>query len=144
MIDTACLVACGSSKRNGKEPAWQLYDSTLFQKSWGAAMMLGQPYVISAKHGLLHADDRIEPYDETLKNKDDAEKRQWAEDIESELSNKYNTVIIFGGRDYVEPIKDVFGTYRDVDVLDPYNGTSGNGEQMSVGGDIIAAEVNDE
>lgn len=136
--DTACLVACGSSKRDGSQPAWGLYDSTLFEKSWAAASLVGDPFVMSAKHGLLTVDDRLKRYNETLKDYTEAEKCEWAESVAKELPNHYDVVVLFGGRDYVNPLKEAL----DVEVVDAYEGTSGNGKQMAVAGDIVEMELN--
>lgn len=135
----ACLVACGSSKRDGSNPSWGLYSSTLFEKSWAAASLVGQPFVMSAKHGLLTVDDRITPYNETLKNYSAEEKQAWAHEVASSLPDKYDTVVLFGGRDYVDPLIEAF---NNIEVIDPYQNTSGNGRQMSVAGDIIEMELN--
>jgi len=97
-------------------------------------MVVGVPYVMSAKHGLLTVDDRVEKYDETLKKYSKKEKHEWAEDVLSDLPNHYNTIVLFGGRDYVEPIKSMNEQYE---IVDPFIDTSGNGQQMSVCGDIV-------
>lgn len=136
--DVAALVACGASKRDGKQPAWALYSSVLFEKSWSAAMVTGDPYVMSAKYGLLSPDDRVEPYDETLKSFTTEEKIAWAEDVVAELSDHYDKVALFGGRDYVEPIKMVVDMYEIEDV---YQDTGGIGEQMAVAGEIVTGVI---
>lgn len=147
MGDVACLVACSASKRDERTVAWQLYDSTLFQKSWTAATVLGQPYVVSAKHGLVPPHRRLDPYDETLKTKGEAECTEWAENVLKVLpTDYYEHVVVFGGRDYVEPLRRVhegpFATNTDhVTFHDPYADTGGNGEQMSLADDLYYATL---
>jgi len=138
MEDTAALVACSNSKRDSRNPGWSLYDSVGFEKSWTAAMVIGHPYVMSAKHGLVDPTERLDPYDKTLKDYTWAEKVAWAEDVLAALDDGYQTIVLFGGRDYVEPIKHVAEEYT---IEDPYEGTSGNGTQMSIAGDIAAEEL---
>jgi hypothetical protein len=116
-----------------------LYDSIGFQKSWAAASVVGDPYVISAKHGLLNVDERIDPYDITLRDFTTAEKDAWAESVMRDLSDKYDEVAVFGGRDYVDPIKRA----ADMTVRDPYEDTAGIGEQYQISGDIIKEVVSD-
>jgi len=133
MANTMCLVACAASKRDERTVAYALYNSTLFEKSFGAACMVGDPYIMSAKHGILSLDDRIEPYDETLREYTAVERREWATQLE--LPSGYDTIVLFGGKDYIDPIKDVYG--GDYTFIEPYSDTSGIGEQMAVAGDIM-------
>jgi len=140
MEDVAALVACGYAKRSGKNVAWAVYDSTLFEKSWAAASMIGQPFVMSAKHELLTVDDRVEKYNKTLNDFSKDERTRWAKNLDEQLPNHYNTVVVFGGRNYVNPIKRVF----DRNIIDPYENCSGNGQQMAVAGEIIKSELNGE
>ena len=137
---TACLVMCGGQKRDGKNPSWAVYDSTLFEKSWAAASLLGDPYVMSAKHHLLTVDDRVRKYDMTLKNVTDEEKSQWGKTVKEQLPEHYSRVVLFGSRDYVEPLKNVLET----DIVDVYEDCRGNGEMMGVASDIIETEMNGE
>lgn len=138
MSNIACLVACSRSKRDGRNVSFGVYDSVLFEKSWGAASLVGDPFVMSAKHHLLSVNDRVDDYDETLKNYSSDEKIEWAEEVAGQLPRHYDVVVLFGGRDYVEPLKEVL----DVEVVDAYEGTSGNGKQMAVAGEIVEAELN--
>lgn len=139
---TAALVSCSRSKRDkdgGKRVSWAMYNSTLFEKSWAAASVMGDPFIMSAKHHLLTVDDRIFPYNKTLKDFTWEEKVEWAETVLSQLPEQYTKIVIFGGRDYVEPIIEV----SEREVVDVYKDTTGNGQQMSVAGDIIEDTIND-
>jgi len=143
----AVLVACSDGKRDGPQPSWGLYDSTLFEKSWTAAQMLGQPYVMSAKHGLVPPTQRLEKYDKTLKNATKAEKLTWAEDVWNSLPREYDAVVLLGGRDYVDPLKETYqGPFNtpEVTLYDPYEETTGNGQQMVVAGKLALKSVEKE
>jgi hypothetical protein len=133
MENILCLVACAASKRDERTVAYALYNSTLFEKSFGAACMLGDPYIMSAKHGILSVDDRIDSYNKTLRKCTADEKREWAESLE--IPTGYDTVVLFGGQDYINPIKDVYND--EYTFIEPYSDTTGIGEQMAVAGEII-------
>ena len=61
------LVGCASQKLTRPEPARQLYVSQLFWKASAyAEATCDRWYVLSAKHGLVHPDAVIEPYDMRL------------------------------------------------------------------------------
>lgn len=61
------LVGCASQKLRRPAPARELYVSQLFKKaSTYAEETCDRWYILSAKHGLVHADDVREPYDVKL------------------------------------------------------------------------------
>ena len=136
--DTVCLVACSGTKLESRSPSWKLYDSTLFEKSFAAAMVVGVPYIMSAKHGIVDVDQRLDYYNETLKDYTVEEKREWAESLEMPNAE---TLVLFGGRDYVDPIKEEYG--ENYDIIDAYEDCSGIGVQMGVAGDIVEEITND-
>jgi len=139
-VTVATLVACGSSKRNEKSIAWDLYTSTLFEKSWTAGMYLGDPYVMSAKHNLVRGDERLETYNKSLNNQTAEWRKHWGRDVVKELPRMYDEVVLLGGRNYVEPIVDAISFFdRVYEVHDPYQCTSGNGQQMRVADRIVEA-----
>lgn len=139
---TAALVSCGSAKSDVKELSWKLYELSLFEKSWTAAMYLGDPYVMSAKHELVHGTDRLEPYDESLKEKIDEQRFHWGRGVVSDLSDGYDVVVLLGGRLYVGPVRCALEDMRPgVEVCDPYVHTTGNGQQMRVADKIVEART---
>jgi hypothetical protein len=80
------LVSCGSKKAASTMPARALYTSPLFQKSARWAEKQGQPwFVLSARHGPLHPNGDVAPYDQTLHHMSPAERRQWARGVEHQL-----------------------------------------------------------
>lgn len=83
---TIILVSCGSKKAACAMPARALYTSPLFQKSARWAEQQGQPwFVLSARHGLLHPNGDVAPYDQTMRNMSPAERQQWARGVEQQL-----------------------------------------------------------
>ena len=70
MIKRLVLVGCGSDKEGKKSYSWRLYKSDYFQKRMTLAMLMGQPAILSAKHGFLRATERIEEYDEDMREKE--------------------------------------------------------------------------
>jgi hypothetical protein len=137
MEKTASLVACSKSKSDSREIAWKLYESPYFENLWAAASLVGDPYVMSAKHGLVKPTERLDPYDETLKNYSAEQKKEWGEEVLSSIPDHYDTVVLFGGRDYVNPIKEANESSGEpYQIDDPFAETSGNGEQMAVASEI--------
>jgi len=77
---TLGLVSCTKSKQPHACPAEEMYmPSAIFRKAWQYA---GKHYdsrgVLSAKYGLLLAEDVIAPYDETLKSAGGSQRLAWA------------------------------------------------------------------
>jgi Family of unknown function (DUF6884) len=81
------LIACVAKKAPVPTAACRLYQSPLFRKEWRYAESLHPDgiFILSAKHGLVDANQVIAPYDETLNTKTVAEARKWAENVVSQL-----------------------------------------------------------
>lgn len=61
------LVGCGKSKLEHEAPARDLYTGSLFRAARGWAERNADAwFILSAKHGLVHPDTVIAPYDVTL------------------------------------------------------------------------------
>lgn len=66
-VYTVGLIGCASQKLKLAAPARELYVSQLFKKASACAeLTCDRWYVRSAKHGLVHPDEVIEPYDMRL------------------------------------------------------------------------------
>lgn len=77
-----CLVACVSTKLSEKAPAQELYTAPLFQKARSyATSRFDEWYVLSAKHGLLHPDQVIEPYEQTLNKMPKRFRMEWSDRV---------------------------------------------------------------
>jgi hypothetical protein len=102
------LIACVATKKPFRTQASNLYDSTLFKLSYAYAQKL-QPdaiYILSAEHGLVHADTEIAPYNKTLLFMPSHERKAWAEKVLSELRTRANLAedefIFLAGEKYRE------------------------------------------
>lgn len=80
------LVACCSEKLPTAAPAKILYQSELFTKSrkW-VKSNCGQWLILSAKHHVVHPDEFLDPYNETLNDRSAAERLAWSTEVSSQL-----------------------------------------------------------
>lgn len=86
------LISCASKKLPHRAKAKNLYISPLFKLSLRYAKSLN-PYkifILSAKHGLLDLEKRIEPYDVTLNDMTAKEVRRWARKVIRQLGRVAN------------------------------------------------------
>lgn len=73
------LVGCVKEKSSGAAPARDLYTSTLFLgRRRFVERTCERWYVLSALHGLVEPERRLEPYDKILKDASTAERRDWS------------------------------------------------------------------
>ena len=101
-----CLVSCVSRKQPHRAPARDLYISDWFAKVRELVEAQGWPwFILSAKHGLVHPDDEVAPYEKTLNTMRVAERRAWASDVMQALEchlGGVQTVVVFAGQRYRE------------------------------------------
>jgi hypothetical protein len=86
---TVGLVGCGSQKLERPAPARELYISQLFKKASAyAELTCDRWYVLSAKHGLVHPDTLLEPYDVRLgtNSRTSPPIQQWAARVQDQLA----------------------------------------------------------
>lgn len=132
------LISCTKLKQKYKCSAEMLYSaSNLFRKELAYAKALTQKqniYVISAKHGLLHLDEEIEPYDQTLLGQRKAVIENWSAMVFKQLENTIdfnNAEIIFlagnNYRKYLIPL--IEKKYPNVSISIPTEGM-GIGNQL--------------
>jgi len=84
------LLSCVKSKQQTPALAADLYTSTWFRSALAYAHSL-QPdlvLILSAKHGVVDLDERIEPYEQTLNRMDIAERRRWAAEVLAQLGRR--------------------------------------------------------
>ena len=105
-----CLVSCVSQKKPHPAPAQDLYTSPLFRKARAYVVKSGSPwFILSAQHGLVHPDEIVDPYDKTLNDMGAAERRVWAQKVQSQMDLALpaaDEAIIFAGaryREHLEP-----------------------------------------
>lgn len=101
------LIGCVSEKLTASARSGDLYISDLFHGRKRYVMRSCETWlIISAKYGLLHPADVIEPYDETLKGQPAARKRAWAKRVMEQLVETFGEDLtdfefeIHAGADY--------------------------------------------
>ncbi len=100
------LVACGKRKLGHQAKAKDLYAGTLFKLSMAYAGTLeaDKLFILSAKHGLLDPEQKIEPYDKTLKWMPARDVKLWAAEVVAALGRVANLqsdhFILLAGNEY--------------------------------------------
>jgi hypothetical protein len=87
VVNTVVLIACVGEKRDHRARAEDLYVSDLFRKSLAYARKIERAdiFILSAKYGLVHRTEEIDPYDLTLKNMKAAQRKAWSECVFDQL-----------------------------------------------------------
>lgn len=101
------LISCVKQKRQEPCRAIDMYISPLFRGGvkYAHKIKYDKLFILSAKYGLLEENDFILPYNETLKNKTEKEKKLWAYQILNSLKAKNISLnsdrfIILAGNEY--------------------------------------------
>lgn len=108
MTITVGLVGCASQKLQRPAPARELYVSQLFRKASAyAEATCDRWYILSAKHGLVHPDTILEPYDVRLgtNHRTTPPIHQWADTVRGQLDTelaglKDVTLVALAGEQY--------------------------------------------
>lgn len=139
------LVGCGSAKHPGLLPAGAKYSSNYAGLKRDYAQEIADHWaIVSAKHHVVEPHEWIDDYDESIRDKSPSDRALWGEitgtnlvsylqDIEQHAGYPREVHLLLG-KAYREPISDQLRFLREstkVDVIDPFEGTSGIGEQMS-------------
>ncbi len=104
------LMSCTKSKQNYPCAAKQLYaKSHQFRCAYEYAELVADKiYVLSARHGLVDVDEVIEPYDETLKDKNAEERQKWASKVTASLAEvsdlEKDHYVILAGKIYYDKL----------------------------------------
>jgi len=112
------LIQCTDSKRDTAAKARDLYDeSRYFRKMRSWAKARGDPwYILSAKHGLVHPDDRLQPYDERGLSADKSEEIAFQLDFDG-----VEAVYVCAGRDYLDTLESALER-EGIEVVDYFAG----------------------
>ena len=106
MAQKIALVSCVSEKASAACAARIFYTSTWFQKAaLYATQTANEWYILSAKYGLVHPDQVLEPYNTTLKTMGKIDRQKWAEGVFSSLQSHLKSgdaVILLAGQTYRE------------------------------------------
>ena len=90
MIDYV-FISCVKTKRSSRCKAKDMYISPLFKKAYQYALKFvsdDKIYILSAKYGLIHSSQMIEPYEKTLNAERDKERRIWAYNVIQQMKEK--------------------------------------------------------
>ena len=80
------IISCSKSKLAGPQRVRELYTGELFRLAVIAAELLAERWVvISGRHGVLHPEDIIESYDESVMSKSRRLREQWGEHVSGQL-----------------------------------------------------------
>lgn len=100
------LVGCVKAKTSRAAPAGELYTSTLFEgRRSHVESTCDEWWILSAKHGLVHPDEVLAPYDLAMKDLGRPERRAWAADVLRALDERLelsagDVVEIHAGAEY--------------------------------------------
>lgn len=104
------LVSCVRKKGHRPAPAKDLYRSTWFVLARAWVEREAAPWLIlSAKHGVVHPDTVVAPYDETLNTMRVAARRDWADRVKLQMDEMLpdaDDVVVFAGRRYREFLEE--------------------------------------
>jgi hypothetical protein len=119
------LVSCAKKKRLVPVAARDLYISTLFKGMRAYVEVHADGwYILSAKHGVVHPDQVIAPYDLTLRRMSQAERQAWGDRVRNQLQTIVRAgtrVMILAGEQYRKPIES-FLSQRGHSLLVPMRG----------------------
>jgi hypothetical protein len=126
-MNSVTLIQCTDSKRDHAAPAKDLYDESAYfcrMRAWAEAR--GDPwYILSAKHGLVDPETRLEPYDQR------GISETQAETIATQLhEDGVGTVHVTAGTDYTAPLVPALEA-RGIDVVNHFAG-EGIGKRKSL------------
>lgn len=106
------LLSCTKSKLPHEAPAQELYAaSPMFQKTleYGKSLNPDEMYILSAKHHLVNLNQKLKPYDLTLKDFKKEEKEEWGSKTYQEMKSRginpeKDTFIFLAGNEYIKPL----------------------------------------
>ena len=109
---TIILLSCTKSKTPYEAPAQELYSaSPMFQKTleYGKTLKPDKMYILSAKHHLVNLNQKLKPYDLTLKDFNKEEKEKWGEKVYQEMKSRglnleRDKFIFLAGNEYIKPL----------------------------------------
>ena len=104
MLITLGLLACVKSKKEGFHKARDLYESNLFKLGVKYLdLKTDDWYILSAKYGLVHQNQHIKNYNESLNSKNKIQRLAWSKNVWYQLLPKLKNVkiiILIEGTNY--------------------------------------------
>lgn len=113
------VVGCGSKKAEKPKKAKNLYTSTYFELKKEYAEQSSYDWkILSAKHGLINPEKKIEPYDTKI------------EDRKPEITGikDYEEIEVLAGKNYRKHLNNE----TNAKIINKFEETSGIGEQMKL------------
>lgn len=114
------LVGCGAAKLPHPAPARDLYTGSVFTAtSRHAATAYDSWRILSAKHHLVHPDQLVAPYDETLNGKRRQLRELWADEVARQVRADIPEgahLFIHAGRNYWQDLEPLLGPFYLVTV----------------------------
>ena len=111
------LISCTSLKESYECSAIELYSkSPTFRLAYTFANLAADEiYILSAKYGLVQKDTVLTPYNDTLKDKSEDEKKAWSKGVLAQLdkivSLEKDEFVILAGKDYCKYLLPVITSY---------------------------------
>lgn len=123
-------MACGKVKRDRESLAWLLYDSGYAHLKMTVAMLVGQPFIMSAKHGLVPPNERLEPYEKSIYELSAAERRELGRQVAASIPDHFDEVLFLAGKKYRYPVIEALDD--GIEVIDPFESDElkGQGDQQ--------------
>jgi cytoplasmic iron level regulating protein YaaA (DUF328/UPF0246 family) len=102
------LIGCGKTKLPSRALGRMLYTGNLFRAAKAYAQTHGSAwYILSAKYGLVHPDDVLDPYDLVLTDLDRADRELWGKFVQKQLKKAgvWGLPIVFlAGSEYARAV----------------------------------------
>lgn len=103
------IISCCSTKLGKKAKAKDLYISRLFKSARGLAESYpcSSWWIASAKHGLVHPEEYVEPYDTSLSSFGKKDREKWGRYIRREMVRRIanpHKIVLLCGEDYTKQI----------------------------------------
>lgn len=137
------LVGCSGPKLDHAAPARELYTGALFRKSVAYAEARGLEWIVlSALHGVVLADQLLDPYEKTLKSASRCAREEWGQKVQAELKRLFPGArfVFLAGQDYATAISGLERTRgangrvvdrcNPLDAVEPLRGM-GIGEKLA-------------
>lgn len=120
------LVACVARKLDRASPAKELYCSQWFRTACKYASSTGwEVYFLSARHGLVHPDRVLQPYECNPKKRTRSQTKKWQTMVVNqlkELAPEGAQFTIIGGKAYYKGVKEQLEKVGSYTVSTPLNG----------------------
>lgn len=127
-VRTMTIISCGKTKQTltdgERVPARELYESSVHTCKDRFGRHSDEYYIMSAKFGLVHHNEPLPEYDQTLDEMSNHAVHEWGKDVANDIvrvieQKDIDVVILIGGETYIEPI--LFQADRfDAAVLTPW------------------------